>query len=157
MTEERWAKIRTQIDQLTNMTNSNSSKPFVKKLTTQEILAVECLKPKFQAPCQMFQKFKCVLNKKGLWKISACRNRELRHFDQATSTKNDDHCDCFEKRLQRKFLNRHTNAKFKASQFIHERQRRSTEELNTVLKEIGKGSFLHNFPYVVKLYVSNEV
>ena len=47
-----------------------------------------------------------------------------------------DHCDCHEKRLQRKFLSKHTNSKFKANQFIHERQKRS-EELNTVLKEIA--------------------
>ena len=104
--------------------NNHTTKPYIKKFTKQGILAVECLKPKFQSPCQIFQKFKCSVKKNGLWKISACRQREMKSLDR---------CDCHEKRLQRKFLNRHTNSKFKASHFIHKRQKRS-EELSTVLK-----------------------
>ena len=77
MTEDRFAKIRSEIDHITNITMYNQTRPYIKKLTKQEILRVECLKPKFQAPCQIYQKFKCVLKKNGLWKITACRDREM--------------------------------------------------------------------------------
>ena len=52
-------------------------------ITKRERLSVECLKPKYQGPCKMFQKRKCVRRKnteRGLWKMIRCRGNGLNNF-----------------------------------------------------------------------------
>lgn len=52
-------------------------------ITKQERLAVECLKPRYQGPCKMFQKRKCVRRKnteRGLWKMVRCRGNGSNNF-----------------------------------------------------------------------------
>ena len=52
-------------------------------ITKQERLAVECLKPKYQGPCKMFQRRKCVRRKnteRGLWKMVKCRGNAANNF-----------------------------------------------------------------------------
>ena len=52
-------------------------------ITKQERLAVECLKPKYQGPCKMFQRRKCVRRKnteRGLWKMVRCRGNAANSF-----------------------------------------------------------------------------
>ena len=53
------------------------------KITRQERLAVECLKPKYQGPCKMFQRRKCVRRKnteRGMWKMVRCRGNHANNF-----------------------------------------------------------------------------
>ena len=54
-----------------------------RSITKQERLAVECLKPRYQGPCKMFQKRKCVRRKnteRGLWKMVRCRGNGHNNF-----------------------------------------------------------------------------
>ena len=79
MTEDRFAKIRDSISHFNNqstihMRNDTGVLEFA-KFTRQELLAVECQKPKFQAPCQLYQRRKCVKKKNGVeWKMVSCVN-----------------------------------------------------------------------------------
>ena len=53
------------------------------KITRQERLAVECLKSKYQGPCKMFQRRKCVKRKnteRGMWKMVRCRGNHANNF-----------------------------------------------------------------------------
>ena len=54
------------------------------KITRQERLAVECLKSKYQGPCKMFQRRKCVKRKNtergGMWKMVRCRGNHANNF-----------------------------------------------------------------------------
>merc|ERR1719188_220787 len=44
------------------------------RLTNKERLAVECLKPRYRAPCGPYQKHKCVRQKTtGEWRMKKCR------------------------------------------------------------------------------------
>ena len=52
-------------------------------ITKQERLSVECLKPKYQGPCKMFQRRKCIRRKnteRGLWKMVRCRSSGANNF-----------------------------------------------------------------------------
>ena len=52
-------------------------------ITKQERLAVECLKPKYQGNCKMYQRRKCVRRKnteRGLWKMVRCRGNDGNNF-----------------------------------------------------------------------------
>ena len=80
----------------------NASGIFLPRLTRQEILAVECLKSKFQDPCQPFQQRKCIKKKNGDWKMISCQQASLRSLLNEEKKQ----CDCQEKRLQRKFLDK---------------------------------------------------
>jgi len=132
MTSDRYEKIRASIPTSFENATRNASGIFLPRLTRQEILAVECLKAKFQDPCQPFQQRKCIKKKNGDWKMISCQQASLRSLLNEEKKQ----CDCQEKRLQRKFLDRHTSKKMRRKQFIH-RNRRSAEEVDDVLKEIA--------------------
>ena len=81
------------------------------QITKQARLDAECLKPRLQAPCQLFQKHKCIRKKNGTWKIKSCHGGVSSlpplDFDSITS---DDECVCdgeLEKKLQRRFIKKH--------------------------------------------------
>ena len=83
-------------------------KPMV---TKQERLAVECQKPRFRAPCQAFQRRKCVRKKNGDFKIVNCINNG--NFDLDDDLDNQE-CICengtesrSERQLQKDFLKKH--------------------------------------------------
>ena len=103
MTEDRFAKIRHTISHLANhSTNGTINTPGVyRKLSRQEILAVECTKPELQNPCLPDQRRKCIQKKNGHWKSISCQQDTLRSL---LFGKNQDICDCQEKRLQKKFI-----------------------------------------------------
>merc|ERR1711953_1171261 len=106
----------------------NASGIFLPRLTRQEILAVECLKSKFQDPCQPFQQRKCIKKKNGDWKMISCQQASLRSLLNEEKKQ----CDCQEKRLQRKFLDKHTSKKMRRKQFIHRNRRSASEEVDEV-------------------------
>ena len=65
MTEDRFAKIRNTISHLAANHSINgtgigplSEVPY-RRLSRQELLAVECVKPKFQNPCLPHQRYSC--------------------------------------------------------------------------------------------------
>jgi len=91
------------------------------RLTKQERLASECLKPRFQAPCAPFQQRKCVRKKNGDWRMVSC-NKQASDTGIATpeSNPNEEECSCdeelsvpptprSERKLQREFLKKHTS------------------------------------------------
>ena len=135
------------------------------RVTKQERLAVECLKPRFQGPCEAFQRRKCTRKKNGDWKMVTCKDFIDFDVDFADDELN---CDCetsnnrtisarSERKLQREFLKKHTRQQRKLrhkflkldSEFFDDyfdskmRTRRSaaaapTENVATVLKEIAE-------------------
>ena len=59
MTEDRFAKIRHTISHLANhsiSSNGSAEVPY-RRLSRQELLAVECVKPKFQAQCSRMNRY----------------------------------------------------------------------------------------------------
>ena len=102
MTSDRYEKIRASIPTSFENATRNASGIFLPRLTRQEILAVECLKGKFQDPCQPFQQRKCIKKKNGDWKMISCQQASLRSLLNEEKKQ----CDCQEKRLQRKFLDK---------------------------------------------------
>ena len=102
MTSDRYEKIRASIPTSFENATRNASGIFLPRLTRQEILSQECLKPKFQDPCQPFQQRKCIKKKNGDWKMISCQQASLRSM----LNEEEKQCDCQEKRLQRKFLDK---------------------------------------------------
>jgi len=146
MTEDRFAKIRNTISHLAANHSINgtgigplSEVPY-RRLSRQELLAVECVKPKFQNPCLPHQRRKCVQKKNGEWKTISCQQTTLRSL---LFGKEHDICDCQEKRLQKKFIQKHVSRKLRHNKFINSRSRRSTADGENVndadhaLKEIA--------------------
>ena len=84
MTQTRYAKIQHLKNNeipLPDVNGNPVARIFDKpRLTKQERLAVECLKPRYRDPCGPFQKRKCVRTKKNHhkggsslhWKIKKC-------------------------------------------------------------------------------------
>lgn len=130
MTEDRFAKIRHTISHLANhsiSSNGSAEVPY-RRLSRQELLAVECVKPKFQDPCQPDQRRKCVQKKNGNWKTISCQTTTLRSL---LFSKEHDSCNCQEKRLQKKFIAKHVSRKLRHNKFvINNRSRRSTTALS---------------------------
>lgn len=107
MTEDRFAKIaRIEFN-----ATSGRNETIFRKLTRQEILSQECVKPKFQNPCQPFQSRKCIKKSNGHWKMISCQASALKSL--LFSEVSDPDCDCEEKRLQRKFIDKHTSRKLR--------------------------------------------
>ena len=117
MTEDRFAKIRHTISHLANhsiSSNGSAGVPY-RRLSRQELLAVECVKPKFQDPCQPDQRRKCVQKKNGNWKTISCQTTTLRSL---LFSKEHDSCNCQEKRLQKKFIAKHASRKLRHNKFV---------------------------------------
>ena len=106
MTTDRFAKIRHTISLFANQTSNSNGTAIYRRLSRQEMLAIECLKPKFQNPCQPLQSRKCVKKKNGAWKMISCTSPNVKSL---FSENENDKCDCQEKRLVKKFLDRHVN------------------------------------------------
>lgn len=129
MTEDRYAKIAHTMPSFNQSRNETSE---FRKLTKQEILAAECVKPKFQDPCLPYQRRKCIKKKNGNWKMISCHN----HLRSLLNIRDDPQdCDCAEKRLQRKFIDRHASRKLRHNKFVL-RSKRDIEDFN-VLESIA--------------------
>lgn len=108
-------------------------------LTNKARLAVECLKPRYSAPCGPYQKHKCVRRADGDWKMKSCKAKASNYFrpDSELMT-----CHCApgaefgwrpqlatfasdvavfedEKRRQREFIKRYTGLKVNLNNFIN--------------------------------------
>lgn len=133
MTEDRYAKIAHTMPTF-NQSRSNETSEF-RKLTKQEILAAECVKPKFQDPCLPYQRRKCIKKKNGNWKMVSCHS----HLRSLLNIRDDpeDECDCAEKRLQRKFIDRHTSRKLRHNKFVLRSKRSTHDDDFNVLESIA--------------------
>lgn len=116
MTTHRYQKISGSVmNEIPTFANGSVfvPKPMRPKQQQQHRLAVACLKPRFQAPCQLFQRRKCVKKKNGEWRMVACHSSAL-YKDNKKSWLQPDLCPCEaaggngERRLQRQFIARHT-------------------------------------------------
>ena len=63
---------------------------------------------------------KCVQKKNGEWKTISCQQTTLRSL---LFGKEHDICDCQEKRLQKKFIQKHVSRKLRHNKFINSRSR----------------------------------
>ncbi len=62
-----------------------------RRVTRRERLAVECLKPRFRAPCSQFQKLKCVW-KRGTWRLKRCHSED--DIDEDSDEEAEPECHC---------------------------------------------------------------
>jgi len=118
---ERYAKITNQkVVNEVNPENVDGTHILKKdRFTKQERLQLECQKPRYQAPCQVHQKWWCKEKSDGTKKMARCRTG-LERFRGERSARNNCHCqpgEIFgwkyaklgedERKMQRKFLKKH--------------------------------------------------
>ena len=144
MTEDRFAKIRHTISLFSNQTDgdTNTTTGIYKRLTRQEILAIECLKPQFQNPCLPLQRRKCTKKKNGAWKMISCQASTLKSLLLSNDNEDNyfrDKCNCQEKRLQKKFLKKHvvTSQRLRHNNKFIRNKRSILGEDPEVLKEMA--------------------